>query len=325
MWTEWCHDTRKAKADEGDTQNDPGAFVAPRGKFVGDMTPQEIKDKYVDANEAQVKGIAELYDLGCFKRWSRHKTNNTIDARWVITWKLIGGHVGINCRSTVGGFNNKCQDLDAYAGTIGRSGQRLVNVVAVGNAEFILLSFDVSQAFAKGAGFDEFSELSGQEVSKIEFDVPRADLDCFEQLPDFKDFDPAREKLTMLKPMYGLKDAPRAWRTQLHQVLIQWMFCRQLYSEPELYCVHSRDYGENADIYKQAQEDVAEQHEIGIRNVEPQVYIDGNLQCFFSVRADDITGVARKKTAEPPPAPPQQVRMPVQGGLYTVPAYRHAT
>ena len=42
----------------------------------------------------------------------------------------------------------------------------------------------------------------------------------------------------MLKPIYGLKDAPRAWRKKLHQVLIQWMSCRQLYSEPELYCVH---------------------------------------------------------------------------------------
>ena len=72
---------------------------------------------------------------------------------------MIGGNVGVECRLTVRGFKDEFQDLDAYAGTTSRSGQRLVNAVAAENEYFILSSLDVSQAFAKGLTFKEFSEL----------------------------------------------------------------------------------------------------------------------------------------------------------------------
>ena len=139
------------------------------------------------------------------------------------------------------GFKDKFQDLDTYAGATGRSGQRFVNVVAAEHENFLLFSFDVSQAFAKGLTFEELSALTAQQIRKVEFDVPKADLECLRQLPDFKDFDPKYEALIMLAPIYGLKDAPRAWRTKLHEALTAWMSCRQLYSELELYCVHRSD------------------------------------------------------------------------------------
>ncbi len=51
-------------------------------------------------------------------------------------------------------------------------------------------------------------------------------LVAFEELlrkiKGFEDFHPARETLEMIKPIYGLKDAPRAWRRKLHQVLTDW-------------------------------------------------------------------------------------------------------
>ena len=200
------------------------------GKLPRDMTREEIAENPREVSAAKVKEIAGVYDLGCFKRWPRHRSDNIIDARWLITWKMIEGNVGIKCRLTVRGFKDKFQDLDTYAGTTSRSGQRLVNAVAAENPEFILFSFDVSQAFAKGLTFEELSALSGQDIRKVEFDVPKADIDCLRQLPDFKDFDPVKETLTMLKPIYGLKDAPRAWRKKLHQVLVQWLSCRQLYT-----------------------------------------------------------------------------------------------
>ena len=56
------------------------------------------------------------------------------------------------------------------------SGQRLVNAVAAEHPEFILFSFDVSQAVAKGKTFEEVCALSGQDVRKVEFDVPKANL-----------------------------------------------------------------------------------------------------------------------------------------------------
>ena len=112
------------------------------------------------------------------------------------------------------------------------------------------MSFDVSQAFAKGMAFEEFSEVSGQDIRTVEFDVPRANLECFKQLPDFGDFDPSEETFTMLKPVNGFKDAPRAWRDKLLQVLAQWVSCHHLYVGPELYCVHSRDETEDHDFYQ---------------------------------------------------------------------------
>lgn len=42
----------------------------------------------------------------------------------------------------------------------------------------------------------------------------------------------------MMRPMYGLKDVPRVRRKGLHEVLIKWMFRRQLYSEPGFHCVN---------------------------------------------------------------------------------------
>ena len=78
----------------------------------------------------------------------------------VITWKLIEGNVGSICRLTVRGFKDKSPDPDTYAGTTSRSGQRVVNVVAAENSEFILVSFDVFRAFAKRMTFEEFSTLS---------------------------------------------------------------------------------------------------------------------------------------------------------------------
>ena len=88
--------------------------------------------------------------------------------------------------------------------------------------------------------FEELSALIGTPLREVQFDVPRADLECLREIPAFKDYDPVRETLYMIKPIYGLKDAPRAWRKKFHEVLKQWMSCRQLYSEPELYCVHEQ-------------------------------------------------------------------------------------
>ena len=129
------------------------------GKLPRGIAREEINENWKDVFAAKVKEIAGLYGLGCFKRWPRHTASIIIDARWVITWKLIEGNVGIICRLTVRGFKDKIPDPDTYAGTISRSGQRVVNVVAAENSEFTLVSFDVSRAFAKGMTFEELSTL----------------------------------------------------------------------------------------------------------------------------------------------------------------------
>ena len=100
------------------------------------MTIEEINDNWQEVSKATVKEISGLYDLGCFKRYPRHKSHNIIDDRWVITWNMTDGSVGIKCRSAVQGFKGKFQDLDIYAGATSTSG--LVIAVAAENPDFVI-------------------------------------------------------------------------------------------------------------------------------------------------------------------------------------------
>ena len=79
----------------------------------------------------------------------RSGSHNIIDARGVITWKMIGGNVGATCRLIVRGVKDAFRDVDTYAGTISRSGHRLVNAIVAEHRGFILFSFDVSPVFVK--------------------------------------------------------------------------------------------------------------------------------------------------------------------------------
>ena len=107
-------------------------------------------------------------------------------------------------------------------------------MVAAEHDNCVLSSFDVFQAFAKGMTFKELRALTGLELREVQFDIPPRDTDILRQVKGFEDYDPGRETLNMTKPIYGLKDAPRAWRQKLHQVLMAWEGAQQLYAEPVL-------------------------------------------------------------------------------------------
>ena len=87
-------------------------LIAPVGKLPRDIAKEEIQEFWQDVSKANVKEIVGLYDLGCFNRWPRRRSNNIIDARWVITWKVIEGSVGVKCRLVVRGFKDKFPHLD---------------------------------------------------------------------------------------------------------------------------------------------------------------------------------------------------------------------
>ena len=162
-----------------------------------------------------------------------------------------------------------------------------------------MFSFDVSQAFAKGLAFEELSNLTGAECRAMQFDVPKQDLGCLKQIKGFETFNLATEILKVLKVIYGLKDAPRAWRKKLHQVLEGWQQCQQLCAEQELYCVHKCHQGKVGDVVGRAQTHNLEQQEVAeARKIIPGKPTPGNLQCLLSVHVDDINGTAPKSVAE---------------------------
>ncbi len=82
-----------------------------------------------------------------------------------------------------------------------------------------LRSFDVTAAFLQGMTFAEFAELTNQPERIIAFTAPPGYVKYFRELQICRDFDEDRDVMLMLKPVYGLKDAPRAWRIKLDQAL----------------------------------------------------------------------------------------------------------
>lgn len=131
--------------------------------------------------------------------------------------------------------------------------------------------------------------------------MPKQDLDCLRAMKGFETFGPNTEPLTMIKHIYGLEDAPRAWRTKFHQVCAGWMSCQQLYVELELYCVRGlKQEGGNTHAIIRAIADDAEQREVegNSRTLFAQHYILGNFKCLLSAHVDDIKGIATRQTAD---------------------------
>ena len=63
-------------------------------------------------------------------------------------------------------------DYGNLCGGASRSGQRIVNSVVALQKDFVLFSFDISQASAKGATFEEIAKRTGTELRNVEFDLP---------------------------------------------------------------------------------------------------------------------------------------------------------
>ena len=101
----------------------------------------------------------------------------------------------------------------------------------------MLFSFDVSLAFAKGLTFEELAELTGEPLRVVQFEVSRSDAEILKKIPGYETFDPTKEVLLMKKAVYGLKDAPRAWRKKLHGLLASFGLS-SLYADPQLYAAH---------------------------------------------------------------------------------------
>ena len=74
------------------------------------------------------------------------------------------------------GFKDRQDQLETFAGTASRSGQRVVNAITAQNPDFVLFSFDVSQAFAKGLTFEEYARATGTQLRAVEFELAPSDI-----------------------------------------------------------------------------------------------------------------------------------------------------
>ena len=142
-------------------------------------------------------------------------------------------------RLTLRGFKDlDADDILTYAGTSSRLSQKILVSEAVLRG-WPIVALDVKKAFLKGVSYAELAKGTGEPERDVNFELDADGAAIRRTIPGFEDFDPAVETLIMYKPIYGLKDAPRAWRKKLHQVLRDFQM-QQLHAEPEIYVLHDK-------------------------------------------------------------------------------------
>eukprot|EP00975_Prorocentrum_lima_P058832 12337437-Prorocentrum_lima.AAC.1 len=59
--------------------------------------------------------------------------------------------------------------------------------------------------------FKEIAKETGDTLRSVQFDCPPGDVWILRKLPGMEDYDGSLEILDLIKTMWGLKDAPRAF------------------------------------------------------------------------------------------------------------------
>jgi len=185
------------------------------------LTLAEAREHESECIEAMFLEVKRWYDLDTFKRRAASESFNTLESRWVLKWKWITDKWCIRARLTVRGFQDLQKGkLSKYASTASRWGQRVLVSTAV-NHGWPLVSADVSQAFLRGVTFADLAKLPGETVRQVQFRLPPGSVSLLRRLDGYSDFDPLVEVLEMLKPGFGLVDAPRLWGLEFGRALAE--------------------------------------------------------------------------------------------------------
>lgn len=187
-------------------------------KNLDNLSAQDIRDNWPEVLKAIRKEIASFHDLGTFEIILRSAAENICSSRWVMKFKLVDGVKTVKCRLTVRGYEDLASNLTTFASTASRWGQRLVLSVSV-QRKWLLFSWDVASAFLQGLSFQELSDMGCGELRQIAFTPPKDSEQYFRELPSCGWYNPDKHVLNMLKPVYGLRDAPKAWKIKLDMVL----------------------------------------------------------------------------------------------------------
>ena len=193
--------------------------------------------KHVDqCRESMIKELNRWHKHGAWRRLPLSQSRNLLRSKWVLKWKDISGKKDVKGRLVAQGFQDR-QNLSTFSGTTTRWGQRIVMAVST-QFGWRLASADVSEAFLRGITFEELHRLDpSQPLRQVEIALPPGSEELLRTLPGMSDFSSASECLSLLKPGFGLKDAPRLWNLALQQVLGKAnLKCVQV--DRQLFCKH---------------------------------------------------------------------------------------
>ena len=121
-------------------------------------------------------------------------------------------------RLTIRGFQDLTVENDVYASTATRWGQRLIASLAVQKGWKIWVA-DVATAFLQSMTFEQIAAINNTEAREVSFIPPVGSEPYWREVKGLEKFTVMQHVLRLLKPAYGLKDAPRAWKNQLERVL----------------------------------------------------------------------------------------------------------
>ena len=201
------------------------------------LTADDVKKNYKIVEEAIRKEVASFVEHKTFTRAMRKDCQNVCTSRWVLRWKEIDGKRAVKARLTIRGFQDLAE-VPSYASTAARWTQRLVISIAA-QRNWDLWTADVSTAFLRGMDFSELSKITGSEIRDVAFVPPKGSEKYFTELHGLHDLNFAVEVLKLLKAVYGLRDAPRAWRMRLDAELRS-LGGVPLPTDKSLYCFYDK-------------------------------------------------------------------------------------
>ena len=208
----------------------------------GELSAAQVRAMWPAVSAAVRKELLSFVENSAFRIVPAGTTKNCMSSRWVLTWKYdpITKLTGIKARLTVRGFLDRdSPTLEVFAGTASRWAQRLIVAISVQQG-WKLLTADVGSAFLKGLTFAQLAELTGEKVRRAAFLPPVGYESFVAELPNCQHFCKLKHELEMLKAIYGLKDAPRAWRKRLHLALVK-LRAEQLRTDTNVYIWRASD------------------------------------------------------------------------------------
>ena len=212
----------------------PAEAVIERANNI--LTRDEALANVSKCKTAMVKELLRWNGHNAWKRYPRAQAKNALISKWVLKWKVINGSRDIKARLVVQGFRD-LQTVQNFAGTTSRWGQRLVLITAV-QFQWAVLSADVSEAFLRGLTFKELHECGyDSTLREVQLILPAGCDELIHAVPGLEDFDSQREVLYLLRPGFGLKDAPRLWALALKRVLSK-LHLTPLNADTQLFAKH---------------------------------------------------------------------------------------
>ncbi|CAK0892089.1 unnamed protein product, partial [Prorocentrum cordatum] len=264
-----------------------------------ELNKDDLIKHRVEVEKAMPKELGNWIELGALKQRSRLGCTNLMDSRWVIRWKKQpDGKLAVEARLCIKGFQDLQQDrLDTFSATASRQSQRIVNFIAASRPKWALWSCDVGSAFLKGLTFQDVADMTGEPLRTVQLDLPKDTVKIARQFEPLSNYDVSRHCLEMVRPGFGLKDAPRLWNLRLKQVMTKLQLL-PLVTDSQFYCKWAGSRCEPVPrelVPMNADKDKARGTDVSF--TDPEIAIE-DLQMVCSTRVDDLKGASTEPIAD---------------------------